>query len=60
MILESLLLRQSECGSEKNFQTQSISEKSLLGTKSRDNAGTAITEGRYLLTGQDESTVFVG
>ena len=33
---------------------------SLLGTKSKDNAGTAITVGQYLLTGQGESTVFVG
>ena len=50
------LLRQSECGLEKNFQTQRTAGKSLLRTKSRDKVGTSSAQ---LLTGQGGSTVFV-
>ena len=34
--------------------------ESLLGTKSRDDMGTVNAAGQQLLTGQRESTVFVG
>lgn len=42
-------MRLSRCGSEKNFQTQSISEgKEFIKTKSRDTVGTVSTVGRPL------------
>ena len=36
----------SVCGLEKNFQTQSIAERSELRTKSKDNMAAASTVGR--------------
>ena len=42
-------MRHSECGLEKDFQTQAISERSeFIKTKGRDKAGSASAMGPHL------------